>query len=40
MKVIPTVLGNDYIKLKLKISQNIPGILIKRGDAETLAIDK
>ncbi|ATW34281.1 MULTISPECIES: DNA uptake porin HofQ [Candidatus Williamhamiltonella] len=40
MEVTPTILGNDKIRLKLKISQNMPGMAIKRGDAENLAIDK
>lgn len=40
MEVTPTILGNDKIKLKLKISQNMPGMTVKRAEIEALAIDK
>lgn len=40
MEVTPTVLQKDRIRLKLRISQNMPGQVLKQGDGETLAIDK
>lgn len=40
MEVTPTVLQKDRIRLKLRISQNMPGQVIKQGEGETLAIDK
>lgn len=40
MEVTPTVLQQERIRLKLRISQNMPGQVLKQGDGETLAIDK
>ncbi len=41
MEVTPTVLREGKIILNLKISQNMPGLVIKQSDnGETLAIDK
>lgn len=41
MEVIPTVLREGKIILNLKISQNMPELVIKQSDnGETLAIDK
>lgn len=41
MEVTPTVLREGKIILNLKISQNMPGLVIKQSDnVETLAIDK
>ncbi|MCB5310708.1 DNA uptake porin HofQ [Yersinia massiliensis] len=40
MEVTPKILRNDKITLNLKISQNMPGMKIKRGDSEALLIDK
>lgn len=40
MEVTPTVLQNARIRLKLRISQNMPGQVLKQGDGETLTIDK
>ncbi|OJC35098.1 DNA transporter HofQ [Yersinia ruckeri] len=40
MEVTPRILGAGKITLKLKISQNMPGMAIKRGENESLAIDK
>ncbi|WP_072089765.1 DNA uptake porin HofQ [Yersinia intermedia] len=40
MEVTPKILRNGKITLNLKISQNMPGMAIKRGDSEALLIDK
>lgn len=40
MEVTPTVLYNDRIRLKLRISQNTPGQVLQQADGEILAIDK
>lgn len=40
MEVTPRILAGGKITLKLKISQNMPGMAIKRGEGEALAIDK
>jgi protein transport protein HofQ len=40
MEVTPKILRNGKITLNLKISQNMPGMAIKRGDNEALLIDK
>ncbi|CFQ37624.1 putative outer membrane porin HofQ [Yersinia bercovieri] len=40
MEVTPKILRNGKITLNLKISQNMPGMTIKRGDTEALLIDK
>lgn len=40
MEVTPTVLQKERIRLKLRISQNMPGQVLKQGDGETLTIDK
>lgn len=40
MEVTPTVLQNGRIRLKLHISQNVPGQVLQQADGEVLAIDK
>lgn len=40
MEVTPTVLGEDRVRLKLHISQNMPGQVLQQADGETMAIDK
>jgi len=40
MEVTPTVLQKERIRLKLRISQNMPGRVLKQGEGEALAIDK
>lgn len=40
MEVTPKILRNGKITLNLKISQNMPRMAMKRGDSETLLIDK
>ncbi len=40
MEVTPKILRNGKITLNLKISHNMPGMAMKRGDSETLLIDK
>lgn len=40
MEVTPKILRNGKITLNLKISQNMPGMAMKRGDSEILLIDK
>jgi protein transport protein HofQ len=40
MEVTPTVLQKERIRLKLRISQNMPGQVLKQGEGEALAIDK
>lgn len=40
MEVTPTVLRNGRIRLKLHISQNVPGQVLQQADGEVLAIDK
>ncbi|HFZ8996246.1 TPA: DNA uptake porin HofQ [Citrobacter freundii] len=40
MDVTPTVLGQGRIRLKLHISQNVPGQVLQQAEGETLAIDK
>ncbi|MEA9445235.1 DNA uptake porin HofQ [Candidatus Fukatsuia symbiotica] len=40
MEVTPKIFRNGQITLKLKISQNVPGMAIKRGEGEAFAIDK
>lgn len=40
MEVTPTVLQKGRIRLKLRISQNMPGQVLQQEDGEVLAIDK
>ncbi|MBN6045769.1 DNA uptake porin HofQ [Citrobacter sp. ku-bf4] len=40
MEVTPTVLPKERIRLKLRISQNMPGQVLQQADGEVLAIDK
>lgn len=40
MEVTPTVLAKGRIRLKLHISQNMPGQVLQQADGEVLAIDK
>lgn len=40
MEVTPTVLPKGRIRLKLRISQNMPGQVLQQADGEVLAIDK
>ncbi len=40
MEVTPTVLQEGRIRLKLRISQNMPGQVLQQAGGETLAIDK
>ncbi|MCS3465096.1 MULTISPECIES: DNA uptake porin HofQ [Citrobacter] len=40
MEVTPTVLQKGRIRLKLHISQNVPGQVLQQADGEVLAIDK
>lgn len=40
MEVTPTVLQKGRIRLKLHISQNVPGQILQQADGEVLAIDK
>ncbi|TLV22190.1 DNA uptake porin HofQ [Klebsiella indica] len=40
MEVTPTVLQQDRVRLKLRISENTPGQVLKQEHGEALAIDK
>lgn len=40
MEVTPTVLPDKRVRLKLRISQNVPGQVLQQADGEVLAIDK
>lgn len=40
MEVTPTVLQNNRVRLKLHISENMPGQVLQQADGEVLAIDK
>ena len=40
MEVTPTVLQNGRVRLKLHISENMPGQVLQQADGEVLAIDK
>lgn len=40
MEVTPTVLQEGRVRLKLHISQNMPGEVLQQADGEVLAIDK
>lgn len=40
MEVTPVVLPNGRVRLKLHISENMPGQVLQQVDGETLAIDK
>ncbi|MTD37304.1 DNA uptake porin HofQ [Erwinia sp. CPCC 100877] len=40
MEVTPAILPRNRVRLKLRISQNMPGQKLKQGDGETLIIDK
>ncbi|WP_437432848.1 DNA uptake porin HofQ [Yokenella regensburgei] len=40
MEVTPTVLADERVRLKLRITQNVPGQVLQQADGEVLAIDK
>lgn len=40
MEVTPVVLDKGRVRLKLRISENTPGEVLKQADGETMAIDK
>lgn len=40
MEVTPTVLPDGRVRLKLRITQNVPGQVLQQADGEVLAIDK
>lgn len=40
MEVTPVVLPGGRVRLKLHISENMPGQVLQQADGETLAIDK
>nr|VXZ91404.1 Type IV pilus biogenesis and competence protein pilQ precursor [Klebsiella pneumoniae] len=40
MEVTPTVLQQGRVRLKLRISENTPGQVLKQENGEALAIDK
>lgn len=40
MEVTPVVLANGRVRLKLRISENSPGQVLKQADSETMTIDK
>lgn len=40
MEVTPTVLQNQRVRLKLHISENMPGQVLQQADGEVLTIDK
>lgn len=40
MEVTPTIMAEKHIQLKLRISQNMPGRVLKQANGEALAIDK
>ncbi len=40
MEVTPTVLQQDRVRLKLRISENTPGQVLQQENGEALAIDK
>jgi Type II secretory pathway, component HofQ len=40
MEVTPTVLQKNRVRLKLHISENMPGQVLQQADGEVLAIDK
>ena len=40
MEVTPMVLANGRVRLKLRISENSPGQVLKQADSETMTIDK
>lgn len=40
MEVTPTVLPEGRVRLKLRITQNVPGQVLQQADGEVLAIDK
>ena len=40
MEVTPTVLPEGRVRLKLRITQNVPGQVLQQSDGEVLAIDK
>lgn len=40
MEVTPTVMQNNRIRLKLHISENMPGQVLQQAEGEVLAIDK
>lgn len=40
MEVTPTILQSDRVRLKLKITEDMPGQILQQAGGETLAIDK
>ena len=40
MEVTPVVLPGGRVRLKLHISENMPGQVLQQADGETMAIDK
>jgi protein transport protein HofQ len=38
--VTPTVLPDNRVRLKLRISENMPGQVLQQANGEALAIDK
>lgn len=40
MEVTPTVLQNNRVRLKLRISENMPGQVLQQADGEIMTIDK
>jgi protein transport protein HofQ len=40
MEVTPTVLPDNRVRLKLRISENVPGQVLQQANGEALAIDK
>lgn len=40
MEVTPEILQNNRVRLKLRISENMPGQVLQQADGEVLAIDK
>ena len=40
MEVTPAVLPNNRVRLKLRISENMPGQVLQQADGEVMTIDK
>ncbi|WP_052282821.1 DNA uptake porin HofQ [Kluyvera genomosp. 1] len=40
MEVTPAILQNDRVRLKLRISENMPGQVLQQADGEIMTIDK
>lgn len=40
MEVTPAILQNDRVRLKLRISENMPGQVLQQADGEVMTIDK